>query len=803
MTRIALAAAVALLLTAACAHPSPPEPTPNIDATVQAAIAEAMPTDTPTPTPDTQATVQAMVQATVEAMPTETAIPKFPTPTHTPVPAPTSTPTPTGTPTPTPWPTRTPTPVPLGELSATEPVLDWGQSTVVTVTWLSPPDLRVHLQHTSNLHVSPDCTGRNSRWVMDVKVGVPEVLKACGYGIATVRLLTEFGRTLDSAQFMILEPTPTPTPTPTKTPTPVPTNTPTPIPTNRPTPIPTSTPTPIPTNTPTPFTSITPIPDRAQSIADVVERTRAGVVRVAGSGSGFVVDSAGYILTNAHVVGGAGRFTVVLSNGIGLTSSVVASDAARDIALLKVDTTRQLTVLPLAREAREGDEVIALGYPLDLEGGMTVTRGIVSAFRTLGGVTHIQTDAALNPGNSGGPLLNIKGEVVGMNSRGRREIPGRDYDAQGIGFAIRYDVLSSRLSVMISGASSDRTTPTRTPTPRATPSQSVFGPVSGSLEHDTNRFAPFNSNTDFVDFVAEATFRTPQSIVGDSWTAGFVMRADRTRAHAVAIGHFSGNWYHSSIPEGGDGYELVQRNSSSNIRMALNAENHVRVVAQGERGWLFINGVYEVELDLSGLTASGNVTLYALADEGTASTRFAGFTVRALRKAYGPRDGTIDHDPDDGHIDTHRTSTSLADGIIEARLFNPYSTRDGDWSSGFLFRHPRTNEFHAVVVDDNGEWHHHLRTGDVDSTKRLASGSSPHISTNPSGSNHIRSNHIRIIALVEEGWLFVNGEYVDKLDLSGWLEDGSVSAVGSYFTGHGIAGKSTRFEDFTIWSAGK
>ena len=528
MTRLSLVAAMALVLAAACAQPPPPEPAPNIDATVQAAIAKAMPTDTPTPTPDTQATVQAMVQATVEAMPTGTTIPEVPTPTHTPVPAPTYTPTPKPTPTPTPWPTRTPTPVPLGELSATEPVLDWGQSTVVTVTWLSPPDLRVHLQHTSNLHVSPDCTGRNSRWVMDVKVGVPEVLKACGYGIATVRLLTEFGRTLDSTQFMILEPTPTPTPT--KTPTPVPTNTPTPVPTN--------TPTPIPTNTPTPFTSITPIPDRAQSIADVVERTRAGVVRVAGSGSGFVVDSAGYILTNAHVVGGAGRFTVVLSNGIGLTSSVVASDAARDIALLKVDTTRQLTVLPLATEAREGDEVVALGYPLDLEGGMTVTRGIVSAFRTLGGVTHIQTDAALNPGNSGGPLLNIKGEVVGMNSRGRREIPGRDYDAQGIGFAIRYDVLSSRLSVMISGASSDRTTPTRTPTPRATPSQSVFGPVSGSLEHDTNRFAPFNSNTDFVDFVAEATFRTPQSIVGDSWTAGFVMRADRTRAHAVAIGHF-------------------------------------------------------------------------------------------------------------------------------------------------------------------------------------------------------------------------------------------------------------------------
>ena len=64
------------------------------------------------------------------------------------------------------------------------------------------------------------------------------------------------------------------------------------------------------------------------------------------------------------------------------------------------------------------------------------------------------------------------------------------------------------------------------------------------------------------------------------------------------------------------------------------------------------------------------------------------------------------------------------------------------------------------------------------------------------------SNHIRIIAMGGEGWLFINGVYVDRLDLSGGLEAGTVSAVGPYFTGHGIAGKSTEFEGLTIWSAG-
>ena len=545
MTRLSLVAATALMLAAACAQPPPPEPTPNVDAIVQAAIAKAMPTDTPTPTPDTQATVQAMVQATVEAMPTGTTMPEVPTPTHTPVPAPSYTPTPT----PTPWPTRTPTPVPLGELSATDTVLNWGERTAVTVSKLSPPDLEVSLNYTPNLLAGLACAGYDPGWVMGVRVGVPVVFKVCGYGVATVRLVTEDRRTeLDRIQFIILEPTPTPTPVPTNTPTPTPTSTPTSSPTNAPTPVPTNTPTsaptnaptPVPTNTPTSAPTNTPIPvptntpttDRAQSIADVVERTRAGVVRIAGpagSGSGFVVDSAGYILTNQHVIEGSGRLTVIFDDGTRLTPQVVASDAARDIALLKVETTSRLTALPLATGTREGDQVVALGYPLDLRDRMTVTQGIVSAYRTFGGVAYVQTDAAINPGNSGGPLLNLKGEVIGMNSSGRPE-------ADGIGFAIRYDVLSRRLAAMMSSASSGIATPTHTPTPRAASPQFTFGPVSGSLEHDDDTFIPeLDSGTNTVDSVVEATFTDTHSASGRAWSNGFLIRQASQRFHVVVI----------------------------------------------------------------------------------------------------------------------------------------------------------------------------------------------------------------------------------------------------------------------------
>ena len=115
------------------------------------------------------------------------------------------------------------------------------------------------------------------------------------------------------------------------------------------------------------------------------------------------------------------------------------------MALLKTESTRSLTPLRFASDAREGEEVVALGYPFShvIGKSMSVTTGIVSSFRTYEGVAYLQTDTDINPGNSGGPLLNLRGEVVGMNARGLR-----GEDAQGINFAIRYDVLASRLSIL-------------------------------------------------------------------------------------------------------------------------------------------------------------------------------------------------------------------------------------------------------------------------------------------------------------------------------------------------------------------
>jgi serine protease Do len=137
-------------------------------------------------------------------------------------------------------------------------------------------------------------------------------------------------------------------------------------------------------------------------------------------GSGFVIDPSGYILTNRHVVIDSFAVTVVFSNGTRLPARVVGHPPATDIALLKVDTDHPLPAVTFGDSdlVRVGERVLAIGNPLGLSG--TVTLGIVSALNRDTGDTpydnFIQTDAAINHGNSGGPLFDMKGEVIGVNT---------------------------------------------------------------------------------------------------------------------------------------------------------------------------------------------------------------------------------------------------------------------------------------------------------------------------------------------------------------------------------------------------
>lgn len=209
-------------------------------------------------------------------------------------------------------------------------------------------------------------------------------------------------------------------------------------------------------------------PESRRGLSSVVARALPAVVSIttrqietdqynrpvptSGLGSGFIIDPRGFIVTNFHVIDGAEDIKVTLTDGRRLRGVLVGGDRSSELAVVKVEATK-LPSLALGQSGRlrVGDGVVAIGNPLWLEGGPTVTAGVVSALgRSMEEpglpVLHglIQTDAAINPGNSGGPLLGVDGRVVGINTA---VIPS----AHGIGFAIAIDTARPVIRALLRG----------------------------------------------------------------------------------------------------------------------------------------------------------------------------------------------------------------------------------------------------------------------------------------------------------------------------------------------------------------
>jgi len=198
------------------------------------------------------------------------------------------------------------------------------------------------------------------------------------------------------------------------------------------------------------------------SVQEIVRRESPAVVLIeaksesdGGLGSGFLIDRDGHILTNAHVVGGSEDISVTFSDGTEEEASILGLDKSTDLAVLKIGSVpKGVQPVPLGSSSGlvVGQEVVAIGNPYGLE--RTATTGIVSALeRTIespNGFTiqnTIQTDAAINQGNSGGPLFDRAGRVIGMNS----QIASRDGGNVGLGFAVPIDTIKPIARSVIDG----------------------------------------------------------------------------------------------------------------------------------------------------------------------------------------------------------------------------------------------------------------------------------------------------------------------------------------------------------------
>ena len=641
-----------------------PVATPNLEATIQAAVAAALPTATPTPAPDIDATVTAGIASTQAAAPTQT-----------------------------------PTPAPTPDIDAT------------------------------------------------VAAGMAATIAAM--------------------------PPPTNTPIPTATPTA----------------------TPIPPATPRPTATPTPTISPAVLLSEMLKQVRPAVVRIEagpGTGSGTIFETqgrTGYVITNHHVVEGYGQVSVTVNDTTTYQGTVLSVDSVRDLAVVSIccGSFHSLT-FGRASSLDPGDEVVAIGYALGMQGPATITKGIVSAVRydSRHEAWVIQTDASINPGNSGGPMLSPNGEVVGINTFKISET-----SVEGVGFAISETTVQERIPALKVGAPSPTPTPTRRPTP--TPSyEGGFGPTSGELWHDPTDNLSVTEDADvfLADAIISATFVNPYSSTTHSWDYGFIFRNELGGPIVFIVVSSRGAWRLYWREDNNHEPQDISSGRLKTFETHNGGSNHLWVAAVGERGYLFANGDFIAALDLSAVIGAGDVSVVTGAYTGNeragAVTRYEDFAVTALNKRYGPADGRLVKEP--GSIGVHRSGVWTRDVIVEAEYISPSGT---DWDYGFLIRHPEYNRLEVIGISGDGRWFHHaLDIGDSEYTD-MASGS-----LGDSGARVLNRNHLLIMALENVGLLFVNGVYVARLDLSHNQDYGDVSAMGDFYLSHR---GSPEFENFNVW----
>lgn len=578
-----------------------------------------------------------------------------------------------------------------------------------------------------------------------------------------------------------------PTPTLTKTPTPTPPN---PTPTR----LAQAAPTPFPTETPTP----TATPSRAETLGEMIRKARPSVVRIEvgpSVGSGTIIetqDDTALIITNQHVIEGQASIGVFVQGSGEFTPEVVGSDADLDLALLKIccgsfDALRLGEPQALA----VGDEVVAIGYGLGIEGDATVTRGIISAVRKpypdRPEVGIYQTDAALAPGNSGGPLLSLSGKLIGINTA----------EESGFGFAISAAVVERRLPDLRGGYFSPTPTPVLTPTPLSpTPTPSphldVYGPVSDDLIYDS-LVADLNYETApllVADFTVSATFVNPHPGAGSGFNYGFSFRGSSKdeEYHAYYFAVFSNREWQILYSRGID-TEYVAEGTLSSFNARGGGRNHLQMAAFGDKATFLVNGnhvgMFNLAAQEPGEVSIGVGFFEEIGIEGTA-TGYEDFLVTRYTKRYGPASGTLE---ERGDRIAHHSSQVTTAGLIAEAIFTPLGDEPADY--GFILRRTGEGPLEAVFVTGDGRWFHKKRAEDGAGWETANRGDL--------GIGLRTEDHLIVLAEGDTGYLLVNGELSGVLDFTHNLNPGDVRAIAGFFRNETA---DVEFRDFSVWTPG-
>ena len=505
-----------------------------------------------------------------------------------------------------------------------------------------------------------------------------------------------------------------------------------------------------------------------------MERVTPGVVQIIapdGAGTGFVIASDGRIVTNEHVVGRYKTVTVRIPGVGSYNGRVLGVDAIADLAIVDIDDSIPFMVLDMgdSDDISIGEDVVAVGFPLDdmLGENPTITRGVASSIREYDGVEHIQTDAAINPGNSGGPLFNGAGEVIGVNTSTIEEVDGRIID--GVSFAVAINEVKERLPSLSAGESVG-ITPTPTPMPSPRGSSGTFSLEIGELPHDDDgRIESITAFRDVRNFSITANFEVPYSEGVGDWSVGFIFRYPVAGDLSYVAVTQSG-WYNHKIRRDGErstldsGYVPTWNRSVGN-------KNKITLVVVEDRGWLFVNSDFVTDLDVSGASEQGSLqvaTGFFTGDEVEGeTTRISAVSATALEKDHGPTSGSLSKD-DGLQAGKNYALVDLRGAYASVEFRTPaYSS---EWFVGLGFKHSVDKSLMFVVG--------YFETGGVGSgvwtlTQWMNEDwQALEVSHNTDVSRS--SNRLEIFYTDSVAIMYLNGEKLERTDVSAYTQSGSV-----------------------------
>ncbi len=506
------------------------------------------------------------------------------------------------------------------------------------------------------------------------------------------------------------------------------------------------------------------------------------------------------MLTNAHVIAGASYIKVVTSSGLEYTATLVGSDPAADLALVRFCCVGTLTPLTVGASADlpAGTPVIAIGYPLGISGPPTVTQGIVSASRydAVGQRWLLQTDAAINPGNSGGALITSDGSLVGINTSVVRSTGG-GISVEGFGFAIASQTFSPALVPLRAGKAF--VSATATPTVPGS-----FGPVNGEMKHtpDDKSIDYYDTGIEAAEFMASAWFFNPYAANTNPWSYGFIFRRSGANTFQTVFLRSDGSYYHIIRTGTAESSKVVRQGTLPKLNLAAGGKNHLRLLVTGNTAHLFVTGEYIASLDLGASSTSQTGDIWATSGYYTgesvagATTRFEDFTVSQVTLESGPSAGNLTSKA--GFIASQRTGVDIHDTALEVTFTNPELASGQGWDYGIYFRRYATNAFHSFVVHSTGKWFHHQRNETFTNDREIATGvvaSGTGFNTRPG-----EINTLRVIVIEAAAFLFINGNLVGATTAPGSPAQGDVAPLAGFFSTSQPAGTVTTFSELRVWS---